>query len=317
MISPWPPVGPALFPEGLVLALMIVGNVYVVARLFPRGSHPLTLADITFLLGLLLMAMGLWFALIYAAIDPSGASEISVFIALNSMMAVVGCWLLALFLRAETMRPAKGGWTWPLIFTALFVGNEFLMGVAFVLFQTGPGYFQAAGWTGLATLSGAAATSAWFYVAMLANMLALVLWLPLDPASRSVLLGFSLTAALGPLVASDPPLGIAATGVLMVGVLLVMARARRLGPLTVEYGRTLLVVWGAFALMGLGEGGVLTGASSPWGLVALGLSGMAAMTLELVVLTRRGLRGEPTSPSATVPPDRPPTGAASASPSAP
>ncbi len=296
MTSPWPPVGPLLVPEGLIFALMVAGNTYIVIKLFPRNGSRATLADFTFLLGLLLMALGLWASLVYAAIDPGSASEISVFIALNSMMAVVGCWMLALFLRAEKRFPDPSGWTWPAVFTALFLGNEFLMGGAFLLLQTGPAGFQAAGWTGLAAASAAAVGSMWFFFAMFANMLAFVLWLPLDRSSRVALLAFSLSALVGPWLLTDALAGGVAMGALMAVVLVGFLRSHRAGPLGLTYARTLFLVSVAFGGMTLGEVAYLNLAAPVAAASAFALATITAMGIEILALTRWGLSARVAAP---------------------
>jgi hypothetical protein len=289
MTAPWPEFGLGLIAYLLVFGLMLAGNVYVVIRLFPRSGTPATLADATILIGILLMAMGLWFALIYAFLDPGGASEVSVFIALNSMMAVVGCWAIALFLRAETKPLGGPRWQWPAVFTILILGNELLMGSAFVLAQVGPSGYSAIGWAGLAALVGDSVTSVWFYWAMLSNMLIVVYWLPLDRASRTALLGFSATASLGPWLVTAPLGAGIAMGVLMVLVLFATVLERRRGPLGLSYVRTLVVVWGGFVLMAIGEGAFLSEPSAIWKTFLLGLATIGAMGAELLYLIDSGL----------------------------
>ena len=204
MTAPWPEFGVGLVPYGLLFGLMLLGNGYVVIRLFPRAGGRPTLADATILIGILLMAMGLWFALIYAILDPGSASEVSVFIALNSMMGVVGCWAIALFLRAEAKPMAGPRWQWPGVFALLLVSNEFLMGVAFVLGEAGPSQYASEGWAGLATLVGDSVCSAWFFWAMLANMLLILYWLPMERPAKTALTGLAFTAAVGPWLVTAP-----------------------------------------------------------------------------------------------------------------
>jgi hypothetical protein len=306
VISPWPPVSAVLLPEAILFGLMMAGNIYVIGRLFPRSGSAPTLADLTFIVGLLLMALGLWFSLIYAVLDPGDASEVSVFIALNSMMAVVGCWILALFLRAERRRPAPDGRGWPLTLAALLVGNELLMGLAFVLLQSGPAGFAAAGYAGVGTSTGAAAASAWFFGAMLVDLLAIVLWVPIPRASRRLLVTFALSAAPGPWVITTPVIGLAATGGLMAVAVTVFLLERRQHPLDLPYLRTFALVLAAFTMMSVGEGSYLALGASATGLLTLGLATIAAMSLVIALLSRWVWRDyEPPFPKAG-------TGAASA-----
>jgi hypothetical protein len=76
--SPWLPV------FGLLAALMVGGNVFVLFRLFPRDGTQPTLATAILLLGILLMSMALWFSGIYAVLSPGQASTVSVFIAVTA-----------------------------------------------------------------------------------------------------------------------------------------------------------------------------------------------------------------------------------------
>ncbi len=289
MTAPWPVIGFGLIPFALVFGLMLVANVYVFVRLLPHHGRPATLADATILIGILLMALGLWFALIYAILDPGGASEVSVFIALNSMMGVVGCWAIALFLRAETKPLGGPRWQWPSVFAALTIGNELLMGTAFVLAQSGTAGYAALGWAGLAAIVGDSATSAWFFWAMLANMFFVVTWVRIDAPSRWALLAFSLTAAFGPWLVAAPLEGGIAMGLLMAGLLLQMVRIRRQGPYGLPYVRTLGVVWGGFVLMSLGEGAFLMEANPAYKTLLLALAMFAAMGAELLYLLDHGL----------------------------
>jgi hypothetical protein len=280
-----------LVPEAILFGLMMLGNLYVIGRLFPRSGSGPTLADLTFIVGLLVMALGLWFALIYAVLDPGDASEISVFIALNSMMAVVGCWLLALFLRAERRRPAPNGRRWPLTLAALLVGNELLMGLAFVLIQSGPASFVGAGYAGVGTSAGAAAASAWFFGAMLVDLLAIVLWVPIPRASRWLLVTFALSAAPGPWVITAPVVGLLATGALMAVAVTGFFLERRKRALELPYLRTFALVLAAFTIMSLGEGSYLALGGGPAALLVLGLATIAAMALVVALLSRWIWRG--------------------------
>jgi hypothetical protein len=284
MTAPWPTIGLGLIPFLLVFGLMLVANVYVILRLLPHRGRPATLADATILIGILLMAVGLWFALIYAILDPGGASEVSVFIALNSMMAVVGCWAIALFLRAETKPLGGPRWQWPVVFATLVIGNELLMGIAFVLAQAGASGYSALGWAGLASLVGDSASSVWFFWAMLANMVFVVYWARIDAPSRSALIAFTLTAAVGPWLVTAPLDGGIAMGVLMAWLLGQMALARRRGPYALTYVRTLGVVWAGFVLMTLGEGAFLLEPDPAFKTLLLALAMFTAMGAELLYL---------------------------------
>ncbi|MCI4358149.1 MAG: hypothetical protein L3J95_00710 [Thermoplasmata archaeon] len=295
MSAPWPVLGEGIVPFLLVFGLMLTGNGYVVLRLFPRSGRPATLADATVLIGILLMGMGLWLALIYAVLDPGDASEVSVFIALNSMMAVVGCWAIALFLRAESRSMTGPRWRWPAVFALLLVGNEILMGAAFVLAESGPAAYTTAGWTGLVSLLGDSLTSVWFYWAMLANMVLFLLQLPLDRPSRTALGTLAATGAVGPWLVIAPLEAGVAMALIMSWALVATLTEWRSRPLSQDHVRALEVVWFAFALMSVGEGAFLLEPAPAWKGLWLGLATVVAMGGELLYLLGWGLdlRGRP------------------------
>ena len=184
MVAPLPTIGIGLLPYVMVATFMVIGTLYVLSRLFPRSGASPDLATVILMIGLLLMTTGLWFAEIYAVLDPGDASTVSVFIALNSMMGVVGFWAVGLFLRAEEKHLPPRGWAWPFYIAVLVVGNELLMGIAFVLAQVGPAGYSAAGWAGLAAVVADGTDSVWFFGAMFVTMEFLVLWLPMPSAQR-------------------------------------------------------------------------------------------------------------------------------------
>ena len=288
MIAPWSLPGFELLPMTFVFGLMLLGNVYVVLRLFPKAPRGATLADVTILIGILLMALGLWGALIYAILSPGDASEVSVFIALNSMMAVVGCWAIALFLRAERRALDGGGWRWPAVFGGLLVLNEWLMGVAFVLIEQAPATFGS-GALGAGFLGGAAAISPWFFWAMGANMLLLAYRIRLPASTRRVLAGFALSSFMGPWLATDPLAAGIAMGVVMGVVLAISAREWRSRSLRTAELRALAVVWGGFALMAASEWAYLMIASTPLRTFTLGIGVLLAMSAEVLYLLHWGL----------------------------
>ena len=293
MSAPWPPLGVGIVPYVFLFVLMLVGNAYVVLRLFPKAGGRATLADATILLGILLMAMGLWFSLIYAFLDPGTASEVSVFIALNSMMGVVGCWAIALFLRAGAKPMGGPRWQWPAVFATLIVANEFLMGLAFVLGEAGPASYAAEGWSGLASLVGDSLSSPWFFWAMLANMLVLLYWLPIESPSKFALTGSAATSALGPWFVTAPLDAGLAMVALMAVLLLGTLRERRRAPLGIGYLRSLVVVWGTLAAMTVGAGAFLLEPAIGWKTFVFGLAAVAAMGGELVYLLLWGLTEAP------------------------
>ncbi|MGC2289506.1 MAG: hypothetical protein WA688_06590 [Thermoplasmata archaeon] len=302
MIPALPTPGLWLLVFVMLAVLMVGGNVFVIFRLFPRnGSRP-TLATAILLLGILLMSMALWFSGIYAVLSPGEASTVSVFIAVNSMMAVVGLWAMSLLFRAGIKHLPTHGVLWPLGFALLIVGNELLMGLTFVLAQVGPAPYGAAGWAGLAAVVGDAADSAWFFWAMLVTMTFLVTWLPLSRPERTLLYGFATASAIGPWVVPDPVVGAVGMAVVMSGTFAYLARELWTSSAPAPSPRFLWVGLGVSAgFLAMVGGEVLSYAlrSSVWAPVPFGLVAFVVMTLELFVLARWAMAGgPPSSPAA-------------------
>lgn len=279
--SPWLP----LFV--FLAVLMVAGNAYFIVMLFPRSGTRPTLATAILVLGFLLMSMALWFSGIYAVLSPGQASTVSVFIAANSMMGVVGLWAISLLFRAGTKTLPARGVLWPLVFALLIVGNELLMGITFVLAQVGPTAYAADGWTGLAVLLGDAAQSAWFFWAMLFTMAFLVTWLPFSVPERILLYGFASAAAVGPWVVPDPVIGAIGMAVVMAVTFTYLARTVWRGaPITPRYLWTALGVAAGFLAMVGGEALAYALRGSVWGSVPFGLASFVVMTAEVLVLGR-------------------------------
>ena len=317
MIPPLPAASSWLLLYILLAFLMVGGNLYIIHQLFPRrGARP-NLATAILLLGLLLMSMGLWFSGIYAVLSPGDASTVSVFIAVNSMMAVAGIWAISLLFRAGIKPLPTQGTLWPLGFALLIVGNELLMGLTFVLAQVGAGTFSAEGWPGLAAVVGDAADSAWFFWAMLVTMAFMVTWLPFTRPERGLLYGFAAASAIGPWVVPDPVVGAVGMAVVMVATFsfLVLELWRRATPAP-RFLWAGLGVSAAFLAMVGGEALAYLLSGSVWASVPFGLASFTVMVTEVFVLARWGLSGPPTLASATIPvPER--TEAPASSPTVP
>jgi hypothetical protein len=298
MIPALPAPGPWLMVFVMLAVLMVGGNLFVILRLFPRdGSRP-TLATAILLLGILLMSMALWFSGIYAILSPGDASTVSVFIAVNSMMAVVGLWAMSLLFRAGIKHLPAHGILWPLAFALLIVGNELLMGLTFVLAQVGPAPFAAAGWAGLAAVVGDAADSAWFFWAMLVTMSFLVTWLPFSRPERRLLYGFAAASAIGPWVVPDPVVGAVGMAVVMGATFVLLARElwNRPAPTARFLWAGLGVSAGFLAMVG-GEALSYMLRASAWGPAPFGFASFLIMTSELFVLARWAMAGPRASPA--------------------
>ncbi|HTT44643.1 MAG TPA: hypothetical protein VMH38_01325 [Thermoplasmata archaeon] len=285
--APLPSLATVAFPYVELAALMVAANVYILVLLFPRPRPSPTLATIVLVVGLLVAALGLWGAAIYAVLSPSDAATIAVFLAANSMMSVAGAWLIALFYRAEEHRVAPRSWTWPGLLALLFLGNELLMGVAFVLAIDGSSGYVAAGTAGLAALVSDAVDSVWFFWAMLANMVALVLVLPLPRPERALLFGLASTSAVGPFVVLDPvPAGIAMAAIMGVVVVLAVQELRGARELRPGYVWSVMGVFAAFGAMGGGEVLFLLFPGPLLGALPFALGTLLVMGGEFAILSR-------------------------------
>lgn len=275
----------ALFPYFLFAAVMIAANLYLLTRAFPRAGGTPHYGTVVLVAGLWIMASALWIAVIDAVVDPGDSSTIAVFIAGNSMMAVFGAWMIAVFYRAEESRLPSHGWLWPSIFAALVVGSELLMGTAFVLALAGPSSYLSTGAAGALDLTRDAVGSGWFAFAMLGNMALLLAWLPVSPLRRLLLAGLASSAAFTPWVVDGSWIAVAALTAVMGGVLaggfLLIDRTP-----TASIGevRTLLVVAVGFAAMGIAGVGGLVGGQGGWDAFPFAAVSLTVMTAELVYL---------------------------------
>ncbi|MCI4336698.1 MAG: hypothetical protein L3K17_05830 [Thermoplasmata archaeon] len=309
MTAPWPElsfVGAAL---GVLALFMFGGNIYVVTRLFPGPSGRPHLGDVVLIAGLLLTAIFLWLSLVYAAISPSAGAWIAVFLALNSMMVVVSAWFIAVMLRAEERPVAPRGWTWPTAFTALVLGNELAMAVAFVLIQTGPDPYLGSGGAGVVGLLADASTSIWFFWSMLGTMAVLVVWVRFPRGERTALLGLTASAAIGPWVVAAPLEGAVGMAGLMAVVFWLLFRelGSDLSPSYLNVARGVIL---GFTVMAVAEAAFFFDPSSPWAPVPFAVATLGVMGAELLFLSRRalvrpvaGTLPEPFAPSAPAPSD--------------
>lgn len=280
----------------MVAGFMVVANIYVLARAFPRRGDPPTYATVILLLGLLLVACGLWLSVVYTIVSPSASSLTVFFLMTNAMMGVAGAWIMSLFFRAEEHQVLRTSWAWPFTVAFLVIVNELLMGVAFVL-ALGQGPTTIATWSDVVVAASAGVNSVWFFWAMLATMVFLVTWLPLTRPERIALLGFSGTALVGPWVVNVPVVGAVAMGVVMATVLLtVVWQLRRMANLRVEYLRVGMGIAAGFAVMAGGELLFLSGALG-LGSFSFALSNLLVMGGEIFLLGRWANRhGSVTAP---------------------
>jgi hypothetical protein len=280
--APLPSFENLLFPYVELAAFMVGINLYLLRRIFPRPVPAPTLDTVVIVVGLFVVGLSFWGAVIYAVFDPGDASTVAVFLAANSMMAVAGAWLIAVFLRAEEHKVSPTGWLWPSTLALLLVGNELLMGSAFVLAIGGPAGY---GGTGALSLVTNGVESVWFFGAMFATMVAILLILPLPRPERTALVGFSLTSLVGPWVATDQlPAALGMTAV-MAAILVLITRELRRTP-SAGYVRISIGILLGFGAMGLGE--VLSLANLPelGGNFPFALATLLVMGGEVALLAR-------------------------------
>ena len=297
MTAPWPTasfVGVAL---SLLALFMFAGNAYVIRRLFPGRAARLHLGDVVLITGLLLTAVFLWLSLVYAALSPTTGAWIAVFLAVNSMMVALGAWFIAVMLRAEERWVSPTGWSWPATFTALVLVNELSMALAFVLIQSRPDPYFAAGGAGTGGLLTDATTSLWFFWPMLGTMALLLTTVPLPRGERRALWGLTASAAIGPWVVSSPLVGALAMAGLMAVVFVVLFRevASDASPGFLAVARAVIV---AYALMAAAEAAFFFDPKAPWAPVPFAATTLIVMGAELLYLGRRAL-GEGRDPAPT------------------
>ncbi|MFI5418060.1 MAG: hypothetical protein ACHQ2Y_04085 [Candidatus Lutacidiplasmatales archaeon] len=292
MTGPLPVLGAASVPYALVAFFMVLANLYIVLRILPKGGGTPHFGTVIIVVGLLVMSVSLWFAVIYAILSPGDASIVSVFIAGNSMMAVFGLWAIGLLYRAEERHPSSQGIAWPALFALMIVGSELLMGITFVLAQSGTSGYSAQGFDGLVALVSDAVASVWFLYAMMATMLVVVFWLGFPRAERRTLAAFSLTAIAAPWIVRAPLDGAIGTGVVMAAILGIIL-LELLGTSTASPGFVRLSI-GICVALGVMTVGVLADVASPGSLggpFAFALANLSVMGVELWFLIRLGFQG--------------------------
>jgi hypothetical protein len=280
-----PSIPTGLWPFILIAGIMVGANLYFISRIFPRKGGTPDLATIILIFGFLSMSAGLWAGLAYSVTSPGLVSTIAVFVAGNSMMAVAGAWMIGVMLRAEEKHPSPSGWLWPSLLALFFVGNEILMGLVFALMQSDGGLSGIPGTLGPLPLLTDSVVSVWFFGGMLANMVLLLLWLPVPRVERRLLLGFTVSAAAGPFVVAAPVPAAFLIRELQRGAL------RSSGVL-----RVAAAIAGALALMSLASLWAVVDPSSPGGLLAFASVSLAVMGAEVLLIARWAFQIAPVAP---------------------
>lgn len=296
----------ALAPLLPVAVLMVGFQLALLFAFLPRPSDPTRprLSRAILIVYLVPATALMWVVLPAAVLDPSYASWWAAIQAMMVPMPAPFLWMMSQLARAEERRIDRSGWFWPLLLGGGVVANEALMGYAFA---------ALAGASGLDTLPGAVGTSlnsVWFAAAMMATMLALVLWIPLGIQRRVVLTGLAGSAWVGPAWVVDPVLGSLVMAIVMPlilgGLVWGLARPTELVPRTPRAFS--FTVGAAVAGMTLAAAGSIAAPELFPSGVLIAAAGAAVMLGESVYLVREGLAAvqDPTPPfvwdaAATVP----------------
>ncbi|HKV90870.1 MAG TPA: hypothetical protein VJQ43_06750 [Thermoplasmata archaeon] len=280
---------PALFAltsdlaaDVIVALAMVVVEVFVLTQIVPRSGPPAPLTRMVIGSSALVGSSGVLMALLGAYLAPNLSNYSVVLLAFNFMMlGPPGLWFIALIVFEDrTIRPER--WLWPVTITVMATSTEVLMGV----------FFTVAGGSALdpASVLAGTLTSAWFLWSMAGAMVALLLWVPLEPAVRRPLLGLAAAGIVAPLVPVDPALGALLMGVVMaVTVLDSLERARSARSISPRSGRVLTGVVAAFLAMNVAGAAVAIAPSAVGATLAFGTVMAIAMTIEFLVILREGL----------------------------
>jgi hypothetical protein len=287
----------------IVAGLMAGGNSYVFVQFFPRIGGTPNLGRAILVAGLLGSSLCVWIAVMWAVVVPSFGAWLAVLLGMNSMMVAVGVWFIAIFLRAEEKRVASGSWGWATTLALLVIGNELFMGTSFVGAVGGDGALLAASVPAVVSGFTASVNSLWFFLAMLANLTWLVLWLPLARNEKEALLALSPIMVVGPFVLWIPLWGtVVFVLVSSLLTLRVVRELRRAPHPALRYRR---IAWGTVAGLGVtGAGAVLAGAMSysPWGALAWASGAFFVLFFQLLFLAHSALtHGVSTSEGLRVP----------------
>jgi hypothetical protein len=244
--------------------------------------------------------LGVFWAILY----PNLNSLTIVFEALGiSMGFPPGLWMISI-IAFHDRRIEPGTAAWPATVAVLATLGEILMGLVFA---------AAAGPLGApASVLAATLVSPWYLWSSASAMVALLLWIPLDPGRRVVLTGLAVSGAAAPWVLADPVLGAALmTGAMGATIGAFYWAATRAGPRPGSLSGVILGVFVAYlGMTGAGVAVAVSGGSVP-ALVAFGAVMTAVMLFELRYLLAEGLGGHGSDPAPIPAPRESPAVAAS------
>jgi hypothetical protein len=284
MQFPLPPLGvtASLAPFATIALSMIAITIFVFGKVMPADGRPPLVTQLALALAVLGGGSILLLSLVFVFLsnDPTSAWTF-VLLGFNfMMMAPAGLWFIGLIVFRDR-RVAVGDWTWPAALAVMTTGSEVLMGFLFALGG------ESAPLPVVQTLA-LGVSSVWFFWSMAAIMTALVLWAPLARVERYALIGLTLSAVIGPWVASFPVVGGAAMTALMVGLFgyLVAALSRGLVARPDDLG--LLVGLGvAFLAMAIAGVALVATGGAPGSVLSFGAVMAVVMSVEIAYLLRR------------------------------
>ena len=268
-----------LVPYAIVAASMVVVELYILIQLLPRSNGPPTLTRMLLGCSVLLGSAGLLMALLAEFTNPTYDSYTAILWAFNfMMMGPPGLWIIGVMIYRDR-RVDPTGWVWPVTIALLATLAEVLMGV---LFSVGAGDLGA-----VPAVLAASLASIWFLWSMGAAMVALIVWIPLPVAVRSLLVGLAAASFVAPWVTAAPLIGaLLMTGVMgttfLVALLILNSGSLAIGShWTLSYG-----VFGGFLAMDLTAIGVAMAPTSMPAILGFGLVVAGTMTLEMTILLR-------------------------------
>lgn len=301
MVAPVLPLSVDTVPDAMIVVAMVILEVYLLTQILPRTGPPPTLTRMILGSSALLGSAGVLMAISAAAMQPDLSSYTIVLLAFNfMMMAPPGLWIIAVILYQDR-RVDPAARRWPIAISAMATMAEVLMGLVFVVSDSGP--------TDLATVLAGTLTSAWYLWSMAAAMFALLAWVRLPRLELILLGGLATSAVAAPWAPLDLPLGAGLMAAVMTLTFsltaLELGRAShgRLAARSWPLARAVLVAFlgmmsGLLAIALLGS---TTGPVFAFGMIMTGLMGAEFAHLVRVGLFRPGPAGPPAPDRAELP----------------
>jgi hypothetical protein len=271
---------------------MAAGTTAVIVLFFARGGGPPNLAWGFAALTLLAGMATFWISVLNVLVHPDWIGYEWVIQGMMDPMIAPFVWLIAAVGRGNERPAPARSWGWAVAVTGLALSNELLMGGAFSAAAGGANLLAPASSAGLVDAFAQAVLSPWFFWSMAITMVALVYRFPIPRPVRRLLLAFTATSALGPLVVGAPWVGALGTtaGMGLVVGLLIRATAAPTGA-SPSYLRLGLGISVALLAMSAAAFVLVLAPASRFAEVPFAVVGLAAMAGELLYLVRTGLVG--------------------------